>query len=49
MYRKFSQSFECMQLHKLNINPLKCASGISIGNFLGFLVHKNGIEMDKNR
>ena len=31
------------------MNPLKCAFGISVGNFLGFLMHKKGIEVDKNK
>ncbi|XP_057745163.1 uncharacterized protein LOC130963029 [Arachis stenosperma] len=31
------------------MNPLKCAFGVSAGNFLGFLVQKKGIEIDKNK
>ncbi|XP_058202628.1 uncharacterized protein LOC131317065 [Rhododendron vialii] len=31
------------------MNPLKCAFGVSAGNFLGFLVHQRGIEVDKNK
>jgi hypothetical protein len=29
------------------MNPNKCAFGVSAGEFLGFLVHKGGIEVDK--
>ncbi|XP_050217512.1 uncharacterized protein LOC126668350 [Mercurialis annua] len=31
------------------MNPLKCAFGVSAGNFLGFLVHQRGVEVDKNK
>jgi hypothetical protein len=29
------------------MNPNKCAFGVSAGEFLGFLVHEGGIEVDK--
>ena len=41
------QSFD--RKHGLKINPLKCAFGISASNFLAFLVHKKGIELDKHK
>ncbi|XP_059639120.1 uncharacterized protein LOC132281437 [Cornus florida] len=41
--------FERMKIHKLKMNPLKCTFGVSAGNFLGFLVHKRGIEVDQNK
>ncbi|XP_072081078.1 uncharacterized protein [Arachis hypogaea] len=31
------------------MNPLKCTFGVSTGNFLGFVVHKKGIAIDKNK
>ncbi|KAM1302551.1 hypothetical protein ACFX2H_013470 [Malus domestica] len=31
------------------MNPAKCAFGVSVSNFLGFLVHHRGIEVDKNK
>ncbi len=37
---------ERCRVYKLRINPLKCAFGVSAGNFLGFLVHKRGINVD---
>lgn len=43
------RSFEWMWLHKLKLNPLKCAFGVSAGNFLRFLVHNRGIEVDQNK
>ena len=31
------------------INPLKCAFGVSAGKFLGFIIHEKGIEIDPKR
>ena len=42
------KSFERMRYHQLKLNPAKCAFGDCDENFLGFLVHKRGIEVDKN-
>nr|KYP34903.1 Retrotransposable element Tf2 [Cajanus cajan] len=42
-------SFERMRKHGLKMNPLKCAFGVSAGDFLGFVVHQKGIEIDKNK
>ena len=38
--------FERCHLYKLKMNPLKWAFGVSIGKFLGFLVHNRGINVD---
>ncbi|CAL2227975.1 unnamed protein product [Prunus armeniaca] len=43
------QAFNRMRAHDLNMNPNKCAFGVTAGNFLGFLVHQRGIEVDKNK
>ena len=32
--------FERCRIYKLCTNPLKCAFGVSVGKFLGFLVHQ---------
>ena len=40
------QVFERCKKYKLRMNPMKCAFGVSIGKFLGFLVHHRGISMD---
>jgi hypothetical protein len=39
------RTLECTQKHGLKMNPNKCASGVSAGEFLGFLVHEGGIEV----
>ena len=43
------RSFERMRHHKLKHNPLKCAFGVRVRDFLGFLVHQRGIEVDQNK
>ncbi|GKV17036.1 hypothetical protein SLEP1_g27591 [Rubroshorea leprosula] len=43
------KAFERMRQHGLKMNPLKCAFGVSAGNFLGYLVHEHGLEVDKNK
>ena len=40
------KSFEMMRHHQLKFNPLKCAFGFCAWNFLGFLAHQRGIEVD---
>jgi hypothetical protein len=52
----FKEHIEClekaflrMRRHQLKMNPLKCAFGVKASNFLGFLVHNRGIEIDKNK
>ncbi|GKV41675.1 hypothetical protein SLEP1_g49174 [Rubroshorea leprosula] len=41
------KAFERMRQHGLKMNPLKCAFGVSASNFLGYLVHECGLEVDK--
>ena len=43
------KSFERMRLHKLKLNPLKCAFGVQAEIFLGFLIHPIGVEVDQNK
>jgi len=43
------QSFERMRHYGLKMNPLKCAFGVCEGDFLGFVVHKKGIEINHNK
>ncbi|GKV11050.1 hypothetical protein SLEP1_g22336 [Rubroshorea leprosula] len=42
-------AFERMRKHGLKLNPLKCAFGIFVGNFLGYLVHERDLEVDLNK
>ena len=41
--------FERCRTFKLRMNPLKCAFGVSLGKFLGFLVHSRGIDVKPSK
>ncbi|XP_050238203.1 uncharacterized protein LOC126687690 [Mercurialis annua] len=43
------KGFERIRSNGLKMNPLKCAFRVSARNFLGFLVHQRGVEIDKNK
>jgi hypothetical protein len=43
------RSFERMRQYGLKMNPLKCAFGVCASDFLGFVVHKKGIEINQNK
>ena len=47
--RDLRAAFERMRAHSLKMNPLKCGFGVSAANFLGFMVHRKGIELDRNK
>jgi hypothetical protein len=38
-----------MRLYDLQMNPLKCAFGVSASKFLGFIVHEKGVEIDPKK
>ena len=38
-----------MRKYNIKLNPLKCAFGININKFIGFLVTQRGIEMNSNQ
>ncbi|XP_058788284.1 uncharacterized protein LOC131662499 [Vicia villosa] len=38
-----------MGQHGLKMNPLKCAFYVQAGDFLGFVVHKKGIEVNQSK
>jgi hypothetical protein len=42
-------TFERMRRYGLKMNPLKCNFGMSDGRFLGFIVHKHGIQVDPKK
>ena len=38
------ETFDTLRKYKINLNPAKCAFGMSLGKFLNFMVSKRGIE-----
>jgi hypothetical protein len=40
---------ERMKKYSLRMNPTKCAFGVSVGQFLGFVVHQHGIQIDPKK
>ena len=38
------QAFDILRKYGMKLNPLKCAFGVSVGTFLGFMVTQRGIE-----
>ncbi|KAM1132389.1 hypothetical protein FF1_046792 [Malus domestica] len=47
--KDFRIVFERLQKYNLKMNPLKCAIGVTSGNFLGFIVKHRGIEVDQSK
>jgi hypothetical protein len=43
------KTFDKIRQYGLQMNPHKCAFGVSASNFLGFIIHENGIEIDSDR
>lgn len=43
------KSFQRMWQHELKLNSLKCSFDFKARNNLGVLVHKRGVEVDKNK
>jgi hypothetical protein len=42
-------ALEMMRQYGLKMNPVKCVFGASAGKFLGFIIHKHGIEIDPKK
>jgi hypothetical protein len=42
-------SLERMKKYGLWMNPLKCAFGVMLGRFSGFIVHEHGIQIDPKK
>ena len=38
------QAFELLRAYGMKLNPIKCAFGVSAGQFLGFMMTQRGIE-----
>ena len=38
------QVFDLLRTYGMKLNPAKCAFGVSVGRFLGFMITQRGIE-----
>ena len=38
------KTFDTLRQYNMKLNPSKCAFGVSLGKFLGFMVSQRGIE-----
>ena len=38
------EAFDLLRAYGMKLNPLKCAFGVSVSRFLGFMVNQRGIE-----
>jgi hypothetical protein len=43
------ETFNTLRSYKMKLNPTKCAFGVSLGKFLGFMVSKRGIEVNPEK
>ena len=44
-----SEAFQILRNYNMKLNPAKCAFGVSVGKFLGFIVNHRGIEENPNK
>ena len=44
-----AEVFQVLKSYNMKLNPAKCASGVSAGKFLGFIVNNRGIEANPDR
>ncbi|XP_070032651.1 uncharacterized protein [Nicotiana tomentosiformis] len=45
-FQYLSDTFEILRKYNMKLNPEKCAFGVALGKFLGFLVSNRGIEVN---
>ena len=44
-----SEAFQILRNYNMKMNPAKCAFGVSVGKFLGFIVNHRGIEANPDK
>ena len=44
-----SEAFQILREYNMKLNPTKCAFGVSVRKFLGFIVNHRGIEANPNK
>ena len=43
------KAFLILREYNMKLNPAKCAFGVSVGKFLGFIVNNRGIEANQDK
>jgi hypothetical protein len=43
------ETFNTLRRYQMKLNPAKCAFGVSLGKFLGFMVSSRGIEANPEK
>jgi len=43
------ETFDMLRQYNMKLNPSKCAFGVALGTFLGFMVSHRGIEANPNK
>lgn len=44
-----AEMFGILRKYRMKLNPLKCSFGVSLGNFLGYMVNQRGIEINPEK
>ncbi|KAK3037695.1 hypothetical protein RJ639_030639 [Escallonia herrerae] len=43
------ETFDILRAYNVTLNPLKCAFGVALGKFLGFMIFQRGIETNPEK
>ena len=44
-----AEAFQVLKSDNMKLNPAKCAFGVSVGKFLGFIVNSRGMEANPDK
>ena len=47
--KDLQEAFATLRKHQMKLNPTKCAFGVALGKFLGFMVTQRGIEANPEK
>lgn len=47
--KHLNKAFQILRRHWMRLNSLKCAFGVALGNFLGYVVNQRGIEANTEK
>ena len=47
--KHLNQIFNSLRKYQMKLNPLKCAFGVGLGKFLGFMVNQQGLEANPKK